>query len=358
MTNKIIKTSEKNLTFQNVLNVRNYESNFCQFYELSSLYLFVLEEISYKDNYFSVSMLGPNYFTKADASLSPTFCTTDRVLHQHNFVEIMYVLKGNCIQKIENQEYNYHAGQCCLLNHNVRHAEQPIEDTELFFLMLSDEFLNTLIHNDLIFDSNGSARKNQNSLYQLFFDNCKPTETHQKQYWDFYPLMPSSIVVHELEELFAKLIQENKKMESGTYLMIHSIISKLFSMMLEPTIYSVRRINPNCQKNEYIFSQIHRILEEHNGRVHRSELSEMLNYSDHYLNRIVKSFTGMSLHEYGRVFTLKETARLLVQTNLSISDIMDRVGLTNRSAFYQAFKKQYNITPNEYRNNSKTFLHT
>lgn len=358
MASKVMKTVDKVLTFQNVLSVRNYESSFCEFYELSSLYMFALEEFNYTGGHINISLLAPNYFTKEEVDLSSTPYSADRALHQHNFFEIMYVLKGCSIQKIESQEYLYHAGQCCLLNHNVRHVEQPTEDTELFFLILSDEFLNTLIHNDLLFDHNGYAKKNPNPLYQLFFDNHKQTETREKQYWDFYPLMPSNIIVPQLEELFARLILENKKMEAGSYLMIQAIISKIFSLMLNPSIYSIRKTRPDGNKNEYLFTQIHRILEEQNGRIHRTELAEMLNYSDHYLNRIVKSSTGMSLHEYGKIFTLKETARLLVQTNLSISAIMNRLGLTNRTAFYQSFKKQYNVTPNEYRNNAKTFFDT
>lgn len=279
----------------------------------------------------------------------------NRSLHQHNFFEIMYVLKGSCIQNIEGQQYLYHAGQCCLLNHNVRHVELPSEDGELFFLMLSDDFLNDLISNDLLFESNGQAKKNQNPLYQLFFDNNRQVETREKQYWDFYPLMPSDIIVPRLEELFFRLLMENKKIEPGSYLLIQAITAKLFSEMLNPTIYTIRKTKPDFNKNEYLFLRIHRLLEEHNGRIPRTELAEILNYNAHYLNRIVKSCTGMSLHEYGRGFMLKEAARLLVQTSISISSIMNKLEITNRTAFYQALKKQYGVTPNEYRNNARTF---
>lgn len=357
MPGKVRENIDKVIKFQNMLRIWNPDSSFSEFYEMNSPYMFVLEEFNDAGRHMNFVMTAPNYFSKESdypASLNPQ----DRSLHQHNFFEIMYVLKGNCIQRIDNQRYLYHTGQCCLLNHNVRHVEQPSEDCELFFLLLSDDFLNTLINNDILFDSNGQARKNQNTLYQLFFESFRHSGIHEKQYWDFYPLMPSNIIVPRLEELFAKLILENKTMEPGSYLMIQGIIAKIFSLMLTPTIYSIRKTRPDSNKNEYLFSSIHRILEEHNGRIHRTELEEMLNYNGHYLNRIVKSCTGMSLLEYGRLFTLKEAARLLVQTSLSISDIMDKLQLTNRTAFYQSFKNQYGVTPNEYRMNAKTFFDT
>lgn len=335
------------------LNVRNQGSGFCEFYELNSRYMFVLEEFNYTSGYVNLVMAAPDYFFEPRADSMEFFL--NRSLHQHNFFEIMYVLKGNCIQNIEGQKYVYHAGQCCLLNHNVRHIELPSEDSEMFFLMLSDKFLNELINNDLLLKPDGQVKKNQNPLYRLFFDNNRQAETREKQYWDFYPLMPSEIIVPELEGLFSRLLMENKKMEPGSYLMIQAIVAKIFSRMLNPTIYSIRKTRPDSNQYEYLFSQIHRILEEHKGKVSRVELAEMLNYNAHYLNRIVKSCTGMSLHEYGRIFVMKEAARLLVQTSDSISSIVNKLELTNRTAFYQAFKKQYGVTPNEYRDNARTF---
>ena len=42
--------------------------------------------------------------------------------HQHNYFEMMFVLKGEITQEIEDQEYLYPAGSCCIINRNIRHA--------------------------------------------------------------------------------------------------------------------------------------------------------------------------------------------------------------------------------------------
>lgn len=345
-------------SMNNVLNIRNSGSSFCQFYELNSMFMFVLEEFNCTDDYVNYSIIAPNYFFRDEEVLTSSFFSKTRAHHQHDFFEIMFVLKGSVVQKIEGQEYIYHKGQCCLLNHHVRHVEAPTEDTELFFLMLSDEFLDHLIRQDLVFDSSGHAEKNQNKLYQIFYQHQKGSEPMEKQYWDFYPIMPLNIIVPRLEELFAGMLRENKRMEPGSYLMIQALAAKVFSMMANPAIYSIRKTKLDGSKHEILFLQIRRILEERNGRVSRTELAEQLNYNDHYLNCIVKSATGMSLLEYGRLFTMKEAARLLVQTDSSILTIMDRLELTNRTAFYRAFKKQYGVTPSEYRRHAKSFFDT
>ncbi len=91
------------------------------------------------------------------------------------------------------------------------------------------------------------------------------------------------------------------------------------------------------------------ILEERKGRISREELASILNYDAHYLNRIVNQSIGMSLLEYGRFFLLRETARMLIQTDENVSSVMNQLGVSNRSFFYRIFKECYGLTPNEYR---------
>lgn len=323
-------------------------------FEIGVPYMWIIEEFNYVNDFFRYTVLAPNYYSEEEESLS-VFLTKNHPLHKHDFFEIIYVLKGNCLQKIENQEYLYHAGQCCILSYGVRHVEIPTEDTELFFLLLSENFLENLIKNDVLFGIKGVKRKNKNPLYELF-SNQKYREKRKKQYWDFYPLMPANLIVKELERLFSDLIIENKKMEAGSYLMIQATVAKIFSFMLDSKNYAIRKTVPEMTVNEMLFSRIHRILEECNGRISRVELAERMNYNDHYLNLIVKRASGRSLHEYGKMLMLKEVARLLVETNLSISSITKQLEITNRTSLYQDFKKQYGETPNEYRKHMRMFL--
>lgn len=339
-------------TLKNVttgLNVRSSSNSPTQFYELSGPYMIVLESFDFTHNKIEFTLSAPGYFLHMEYSPEAELFR-NRPLHQHNFFEIMFVLKGTTIQKIEDQQYIYHAGQCCLLNHNVKHLEEPTEDTELLFLILSDKLLQHLIHSDIRFNEHGHILSQYNAIYQLFLDSQEHQNQYEKQYWDFFPILPADIIVSEFEYFFTEMLSETQTLKPGFLLIVQGLVSRIFAIMLDSSHYYIRVIKVAGNNDEFLFSKIQQIMEEKNGRISREELEKRINYDSHYLNRIVKRTIGMSLLEYGRIFTLKEAARLLLQTDQSISSIMHQLGFSNRSYFYRIFKEQYGITPNEYRN--------
>nr|WP_253896525.1 AraC family ligand binding domain-containing protein [Streptococcus gallolyticus] len=44
-------------------------------------------------------------------------------MHQNTAFELLYVLSGTVINKIEDKEFIYHAGQGCLLNRRITHSD-------------------------------------------------------------------------------------------------------------------------------------------------------------------------------------------------------------------------------------------
>ena len=56
----------------------------------------------------------------------------------------MLVLEGEVIQQIEEKEYPYRAGTCCLVNRSILHNERFIGPAKLCFLGLSVDFVRSL----------------------------------------------------------------------------------------------------------------------------------------------------------------------------------------------------------------------
>lgn len=84
--------------------------------------------------------------------------------------------------------------------------------------------------------------------------------------------------------------------------------------------YTVNNIieqdNLNSGINDFIlFSHICHLLEDTDGRISRSELEQILNYSGNYLNTIVKKYTHKCLFDYGQTFCMKKAATLLKRNN-------------------------------------------
>ena len=78
-------------------------------------------------------------------------------------------------------------------------------------------------------------------------------------------------------------------------------------------------------------------------------MAEELNYNKDYLNSIVKRHTGTSLKKYGQLFSLRMSTQLLKENELTISEIIQILGFSNRTYFYQIFMEKYGMTPKEYR---------
>ncbi|WNR42823.1 helix-turn-helix domain-containing protein [Paenibacillus roseipurpureus] len=57
----------------------------------------------------------------------------------------------------------------------------------------------------------------------------------------------------------------------------------------------------------------------------------------------------MSVMHYIHNYRLDKSADLLLATELSITEIMERTGLYNESSYYKRFKRRFGTTPKVYR---------
>ena len=83
------------------------------------------------------------------------------------------------------------------------------------------------------------------------------------------------------------------------------------------------------------------------------QLSEMVDMNNTAFSRFFKQRTGKSLSEYIISIRLGHAARLLLETNLSISETSYACGFNNLSNFNRLFKKYKNCTPKEFRSTYK-----
>ena len=65
-----------------------------------------------------------------------------------------------------------------------------------------------------------------------------------------------------------------------------------------------------------------------------------MHYIADYLKRVVKKSTGLTLVEYGQLFRLQEAAALLIESDLSIYNVMSKSGFSNRSYFNKIFLRR------------------
>ncbi|MNR04934.1 HTH-type transcriptional regulator YesS [compost metagenome] len=68
-----------------------------------------------------------------------------------------------------------------------------------------------------------------------------------------------------------------------------------------------------------------------------------------YVSRMFKESTGTNISDYISLVRIAKARELLVNTDMKISDIADKIGIFSRTTFLRLFKKYEGISPNEYR---------
>ena len=80
-----------------------------------------------------------------------------------------------------------------------------------------------------------------------------------------------------------------------------------------------------------------------------SRLAQTVNLSTTRLCYLFKAETGTPPARYLRALRMQDATTLLVDTFLSVKEIIARVGFTDESHFVKNFKRIYGLTPTEYR---------
>lgn len=80
-----------------------------------------------------------------------------------------------------------------------------------------------------------------------------------------------------------------------------------------------------------------------------SALAELLNVNASYLSDLFHRETGKTITEYVTELRLNQAANLLSTTNLQIQTVAQHCGISDVNYFSKLFKKQYLVTPRQYR---------
>jgi AraC family transcriptional regulator of adaptative response / methylphosphotriester-DNA alkyltransferase methyltransferase len=91
-----------------------------------------------------------------------------------------------------------------------------------------------------------------------------------------------------------------------------------------------------------------------------TELATSANLSLSYLHHLFKAETGTTPWLYLHSLRLEKAQVLLVNTMLSVKQIMNQVGIKDKSHFGRQFKKTYGKSPAQYRLSAKMerYLHS
>lgn len=352
--NSKILTMIEALSSQNSsINVHNTESFINRLYHMDVPFQLTMECCSGSnlEDYINIVTLSSEraILYQESAGIKNNYAQAKDVLHFHDYFEFVIVLEGSIIQKIEEKEYLYPAGTCCLLNRSLCHLEHYHSKSKVLFIGMSPDFIL-----DLFLSAQNSSFQNEkkiceSALYHFIMEDLKNPDK-KKAYIDFTPpSCQNDQNVEYLHSLAESMIQLLLYPDFGASYQIRGLFCTFLSYLSSPQYYHSKEVKLDTGSDFLIFSRISHLFEENDGRMTRPELEQLLNYSGDYLNRIVNKYAGMCLFDYGMTFCLKKAAWYLTETNDSISAIAAKLQFSNRTHFYHLFKEKYGVTPKEYR---------
>lgn len=332
------------------IEIRNASSRFSSFFQLNTPFQVTYQFCSgtTAEDYLNTFTLsgGDSYFSH-ETMMFHNYRFMKHAPHFHDYFEIMLVLEGTVLQRIENKDYLYNTGSCCLINRSLCHIETFNSTSKILFIGLSVEFIGELFHSCQSAYFGKEKEIADSDLYRFIVSDIK--SPGRKSYLDFIPAWQNQTNSSTLHNLTEELINTILFPGFGSSYQLKSIICRLLQYLSAPSNYHCTCVELNRDNDFLLFVRITHLLEENDGRVSRTELERSLNYSGNYLNRITNKYTGMCLFDYGMTFCFKKAEDYLANTKEPVSDIAVRLGFSNRTHFYTLFKEKYGITPNEYR---------
>ena len=122
------------------------------------------------------------------------------------------------------------------------------------------------------------------------------------------------------------------------------------SLMLKNILYEIVRNLQSTNKNTAIVQDLIKYVSENFGEhITNESIAQKLHYSAGYLNRLMLSNTGMTIHNYITNMRIEAALKMLASTDMSIADIAFKTGFYSTSHFSNSFKSIVGVSPSAYK---------
>jgi AraC-like DNA-binding protein/mannose-6-phosphate isomerase-like protein (cupin superfamily) len=255
--------------------------------------------------------------------------------HRHTFFEMNYVLKGQCKEITDDRIVELKEGDLCLLAPNVTHGIKVYDDSIILNILIRystflDIFLNTIRDkSQLSMFFTGNLYEKRKINYLLF--HTKGDDVIRNYILDMY-----------IEQLDAD--EYSDRIICSLMTIFFTQLTRRHGKNIESPDFHENPVEKSSEILNYIMNNF--------STVTLRELADRFHYSVPYCSRMVKTISNMSFSELLTSIRLQQAENLLSHTLLSVSEISEKIGYKNPETFIRAFKKNYLLSPGQYRRNT------
>lgn len=254
--------------------------------------------------------------------------------HWHEELEILYIVDGSMLLQVDLQSFIVNKGDIIIIPPNLIHGASCYNNSPCkFYAIVFHPSLISSVFNDAI---------QQNYLEPFFI------KTNRKFHY-----INSKAEEHTKTLSYITSIIEIFNLKTfGFELLIKAYILQMFYIIIQ--FHSIE--NSKLKSEDVITTlRIKKILtfleENYHNPFSLSDWAESISLSKEQFCRIFKKHFNNTPIEYLINYRISKAVDLLINSNLSITDIAFETGFESSNYFTIVFKNKMNSAPREYRNN-------
>ncbi|MCD8084037.1 MAG: AraC family transcriptional regulator [Clostridiales bacterium] len=247
--------------------------------------------------------------------------------HWHNEVEILYPLNGDADLFIDRQKHHLPRRRITVVESAQVHSVSYHDRTSMFlYIHVSKDLLEPYLPGI--------------TLRRI---HCMPDELEPEQEDEYYALCT----------LLSDMVRLYIKDAPGFLLEAEGMTLQLMARLLRT--FPADNLTPISENDHLAVERIRQIMsyvEEHFAEpISLQDAADVLGLGREYFCRFFRKHTGGSFLQYLTEIRLTHSYRDLQNTDLPVSEVMEKNGLTNQKRFNREFKKLYGCTPSSVRKN-------
>lgn len=249
-----------------------------------------------------------------------------QLLHRHdNVIELLYIIQGSGNYFVGDHSYVVQPGNLVICNAGVLHGEPAFQkhSFQSYCCVLSDLQLPNLPPNTLTEVSHHPI---------LFFSQDKV---------DVENIM---LTMHSLNT-------QSNEYHQVCNLLANALLNIVYIKLQDRQLQNRRQPTELNQKsNEDFIQNITQYLDEHYMEaISLQDLASIFHMNHYYFSHIFKVETGISPMKYVMHRRIGEAQNMLMNTDVTIGTIAEKLGFGDNCHFSSMFKKYVGITPTQYR---------
>ncbi len=231
-------------------------------------------------------------------------------LHFHKNYEVIYVISGKALCSVNGKTKTIKEGEFALCLSNEIHSIKSLGESKIWIGVFSVDFIKEFA-------------RHQNGKSGLDFSfTC--SESNQ-QY------LLTNLIKDELSDIFV--------IKSCLYALCSEYLRQIPLESVEKKSSITGAIVEHVEKN-------------YKSPITLASVSQALGYDYYYFSKIFRRLFSMNFNEYLNIYRFNEACALLVDSDLSVTEISYESGFQSVRSFNNTFKRYAGVSPSEWRSNS------